>query len=185
MPESTPIYGIPYPCLTDVVDAAAFQDFADAVDAALAAVNVVATEALNRPAATVLQLGAPLALAVGVTTTATYNTEVMDNDGMGNLGVANDRLTVQTAGTYLVTFNATISTNGGVLTAGSVALGRSGSILYRKKDGNPLNSSVSLNIAGVFDAAVGQTFSGHLVYAGTVAGEATLAQLSARLVNRL
>jgi len=182
MPESTPIYGITYPCATDVIDAAAFQTFANDVDSAIATVNAVSTDALNRPAARIINFGMQ-ALVNGASTAAIYDTEVFDNDGMANLGVSNDRLTVQTAGTYLVMGNTRI--DGAPIQSASVGLFKNGTINYRAKEGDATGFlQILVGIAGVFDAVPGDFFQAFLIYRGGGAGNATFTELSARMVNR-
>lgn len=48
MPETTPIYGFPYPCPGDPINATDFQDLADAIDAQMAVIQDDMDLALNR-----------------------------------------------------------------------------------------------------------------------------------------
>jgi hypothetical protein len=54
------------------------------------------------------------AITNDVITTITFGTEDADTDGMANLGVSNDRLTVQRAGWYLAYFNVDWDAPGGL-----------------------------------------------------------------------
>jgi hypothetical protein len=185
MPATTPIYGITYPCAGDVINAAAFATFATSVDAALASVNLTATEALTRPVA---RLAGDISVAVAVNTefTGTYNVVLFDNDAMANLGVSNDRLTVQTAGTYLVTYSDNISA-GNPATATAVSVYKNGVLEARSKDDFITSaSSFQLEVAALFDAVPGDFFTGSSWWLGTPGAndDSTSRHLTARLVNR-
>lgn len=49
MPDTTPIYGFPYPCPDEVVNAASFTALANAIDTKLLDLQADETAALNRP----------------------------------------------------------------------------------------------------------------------------------------
>lgn len=182
MPESTPVYGITYPCATDVIDAADFATFATDVDNALAILNDLSQTALTRPAARIT--GSVISLPTGVDTLATYIAEDFDNDGMADLAVSTSRLTVQTAGTYMVIFEAIIN-SATTNTSAAVAIAKNGTIEYRKKDGNTTNSLMPLLVAGLFDAVPGDFFTGLGYWTGTGGpSDIFVPVLSARMVNR-
>lgn len=150
MPGTTPDLGLPFPYLDEVVDAADVEALADAVDTELAASIAAATLTTERPAALVKRTSGTQAFSTGAgAASLTYNTEIFDNDGMANLGVNNERLTVVTPGVYLISafwfldtsYNvttvtssrATITINGSIL-AGRTArftLGGAFGIMHR------------------------------------------------------
>lgn len=105
MPDATDVFGIPYPCLGEVVGPAAFNAYSAAVEAALAVVDVSATRALLPPGAGV---GLSQAVAVGVATNCTYTAEYWDDvTNMATVGTTS--LTAPTNGIYLATANISIS----------------------------------------------------------------------------
>lgn len=101
MPASTPVYGITYPCGGDTIDADAFATFASTMDAALAQGAADLAAVTDKPNAQLSAITAQT-VVINTSTNLTFETEVYDNDGMGNLATNNDRLTCQTAGAYFV-----------------------------------------------------------------------------------
>lgn len=182
MPESTPIYGIPYPCPGETIDSDVFADFANAVDAAMTAVAATSVEALNRPNAKV-QLTASDALAAGVELQLTFDVEAWDNDGMANVPAV-DALTIQTAGTYLVVGASTIATTGGTFTVAQIALKRNATTLYVRRDNSIDLSAVSLYLTGLIDCVPGDVITLHGQKYGSMTGTASSNSLSARMINR-
>lgn len=184
MPASTPIYGIPYPCPGETIDATVFANFANAVNAAVISVNTLSDSALNRPTAQVYANGTPTVLASGVLTVITFTTEIWDNDGLANLGPFPTRLTVVTPGTYMVTYSDVI-TGGATTTSGTFALSKTGTVGYRIKEGNPSNAPVACNVSGIFDAVPGDFFQAFAIWNGTGGpGSASQGRLTCTLVNR-
>lgn len=111
MPANTP-RGYTYPEYGDPADfPAQLQDFAEDVDADVAALVARQTAALNRPSARV-SATANQAIAANTNTIVTWATEEYDNAAMANLGVNNDRLTFTETGIYLVTAEVNFSSNG-------------------------------------------------------------------------
>ena len=111
MPANTP-RGYTYPLYTDPNNFPAdMADFANDVDADVAALVARQTAALNRPSARVSATANQL-IAANTNTFATFATEEYDNAAMANLGVNNDRLTLTSTGIYLVTAEVNFSSNG-------------------------------------------------------------------------
>lgn len=136
MPGSTPVYGIVYPCGDDTIDTSVFQTFADSLDAALVTGQAELDAATQKPSAQVYQSGTvAISIASGTDTTATFTTEVFDNDGMADLAVNNDRLTIQTGGVYWVAISIQVS---GFTTLSSMTgiIQRNGVDFYRYKSRN-------------------------------------------------
>lgn len=103
MPGTTPTYAIPFPYETETVNATSVKNTADAIDALLNTQITAATAAAKYPAALVKRDTGSQSFATGAAVAnLTYTTEHYDNNGLGNLGVNNERLTIQTAGVYFV-----------------------------------------------------------------------------------
>lgn len=134
MPGSTPLYGITYPCGGDTIDSGVFQTFSETLDAAFVTAQAQLDAATNKPTAQVYASGiATIAIAAATDTTCTFTTEVFDNNGMANLGVNNDRLTIQTGGVYWVEMMVQITGGFTTLTSQSAILQVNGSDFYRYK----------------------------------------------------
>lgn len=134
MSDSTPVYGIVYPCGDDTIDTGIFQEFAESLDAAFVAGQAELDAATKRPTAQVYQNGlVAIAITAATDTTCTYTTEVFDNGGMANLGVNNDRLTIVVGGVYWVELMIQITGGFTTLTSQSAILQVNGSDFYRYK----------------------------------------------------
>lgn len=181
MPGVTPVYGIPYPCTNDAVTVASFQDFADAVDAALTTLNTLADEALTRPTAKVFN-SATQTIVGGVLTTAIFNSEIWDSDNLADLGVNNDRFTIQTPGTYLLTAQTTF-TGAGALATGAIGLSLNGVTHYRIKDRDGTGFRVTVDALGLFTCVAGDILRATFESSGSNA-DCFFSQMSVRLINR-
>lgn len=112
MPGTTPSHSIPYPLMTEVVDSASVKNLADSVDALLNTAITTATSYTKRPAALVKRDSGTQSFATGAgLANLTFTTEHYDNNGMGNLGTNNERITIQTAGVYLLVASWEISSS--------------------------------------------------------------------------
>jgi hypothetical protein len=112
MPGTTPLHSIPYPLLTEGVDSISVKNLADAVDALLNGSLTTAVSYTKRPAALVKRDTGTQSFASGAAlASVTYTTEHYDSNGIGNLGTNNERLTIQTAGVYLLAASWTISSS--------------------------------------------------------------------------
>lgn len=95
------ILGIPYPESVEVIDADQVKDLADAIDALFAADILAIQDGLRPPGARVRST-ANQAFANATDVTCVFGAEDYDVGGMANLGVNNERLTIQHDGYYLV-----------------------------------------------------------------------------------
>lgn len=112
MPGTSPTLGIPFPYLNEVADAVSVENLADEVDTELAASITAATLTTRRPAALIKRTTGTQSFATGAGfANLTFTTEMYDNDGMGNLGVNNERLTVVTPGVYFISALAFLDTS--------------------------------------------------------------------------
>lgn len=133
MPGMTPVLGIRYPCSGDTIDPSVFANFTNDIQAALLTGDAAVASAANRPAALVRGVVPTQSVVINVSTTMTYTTEVFDNDGMADLAVNNDRLTVRTGGVYLCGALVTTLTGFGTLVSMAVRLLVNGVVVYRYK----------------------------------------------------
>lgn len=159
MPGLTSPQNYPYPLYTEAANGAPqIQALADAIDDSIVAAQTTISNATNRKqcrASAVVNQSIP----DNVFTTLTYTTENADTDNMINLGVNNTIATVNTAGHYLVTVECEFAAN---------ATGDRSVIIIWSGGGFTVNkrvraSSVSITrfvVSEVFNATVGQTFSG-------------------------
>lgn len=184
MPESTPVFGIPYPCANEVLTKEHFRDFAIAVDDACVVLGALADAALRRPTVRITNWGTLfVAFPDGVPTTVPFDAIFFDNDGMADL--ASSSLVVQTAGAYLITagsYDIDLSTP--ALTSTLLEIRVNGTSRYgRRFPPQVVNSEAGWNIAGVWDLDVGD----QITYVVTVTGDnfsGGAHNFSARLVTR-
>ena len=119
MPASTPVYGITYPCSGENINADAFLTFANTMQTALTTAAAEVESVTSRPNAQINAVS-NFSITVNTDTTLTFVSEMYDNDGLADLAVNNDRLTIQTPGVYL--FNAFADLTGGFATLTSFSL---------------------------------------------------------------
>jgi hypothetical protein len=102
VPGLTPNVSLRYPLYTEPVDGAQqIKNLADDINAALLATQT-SIGAITARKSAVVSATTNQSNPNTVATIMTYVSEILDNDNMANLGVNNDRLTVQTNGLYLV-----------------------------------------------------------------------------------
>lgn len=118
MGGTTPIYGIPYPYIDEVINATMFQNFANAVDAATSTVQTAVNQNLDKPQVEVIANSMAIPLNT-LTTVNTWSNPERDNTGMFNAG-APDRLTIQVPGVYMIQIARSSLNLGGASTQTSV-----------------------------------------------------------------
>jgi hypothetical protein len=112
MPGTTTPNLLPFPYLLETVDSDSVRLLAEAVDAKLNTSITNATTTTKRPAALVMRDSGTQSFATGAAmANLTYTTEKFDNNAMGNLGTNNERLTIATAGVYLITARVRLVTS--------------------------------------------------------------------------
>lgn len=182
MPGATPNFAIPYPCSGDTIDPGVFEDFADAVEAALTTVAMAAEAARIRPRILVTGVGvAANGVTLNVPTTATPVTSTAaSNNGTG--------ITVTQAGVWMVSAN--------FVTSGAVTnvVGNRGSIvgpgtqLYRRHLGlstTPADGFQDINVSGLFLLAPADTLTPQYFWTGTGVNVSVSVQVSAALIARV
>lgn len=112
MPGSTSL-GLRYPLPWETVTAQSYQDLAEDIDSVLDTIDLLETKARVPPMAMVTLFGSNVTVPQAVHTVVTFDSEVMDNANLSNLGVNNDRLTLS-AGVWFV--NAYALATGGTTT---------------------------------------------------------------------
>lgn len=167
MPETTPIYGFPYPCLDEAVSFTDFEALGDAVDAKLLEVQADADYAVGRYNVS-QNAGSQAGIAAGVET-------VMTNVGA--------QYVVPVSGVYLTFVDVDI------LAVTSITWNR----MRVRLNGVPTYGRTTNNENGFFRyqvvpcpliAAAGDTISCAFLYGGT--GTATVSMyLSSRLIVRI
>lgn len=185
MPGTTPGLALPFPYENETVNSVSVKNLADSIDTALAASITAATLTTRRPAALVKRATGTQSFATGAAlANLTYDTEMFDNDGMGNLGVNNERLTVVTAGVYMISLFWFLdpSTNTSQVTSNFAQITINGSILAARKSRQVLGGAISimhrLNAADII--------RGQFQWAGTSSPKnITQAALAARWVCSL
>lgn len=166
---STPNFAIPYPCAGETVDCDDFALFTEGIQDALTSLDALNTEVLNRPAAHIQAFANGQTFTVNVATNVIFDTVFFDNDGMANLTVNNDRLTVQNPGMYLVSGNLRTGASFTTITSQSNALSLNGTILYRKKESSDNNNLMYIPSAiGLMNCVAGDVI--RLVYLWTGTG---------------
>lgn len=135
MPGTTPLYAIPFPYETETVDSVSVKNTADAVDALLNTQITAALAASKFPAALVKRDTGTQSFATGAAlANLTFTTEHYDNNGMGNLGVNNERLTIATAGVYFVAGAVFLdSSNNENITMAELTLTLNGTMVMARK----------------------------------------------------
>lgn len=161
----TPNWNIPYPCAGETIDCTVFQAFTQAIQDAVTGLDDLSTDILNRPAAKVT--GGSQAIAVGVSTNATYTTEVYDNAAMANLGVNNDRLTITTSGMYMVTAWSVLGSGFTTITSNAVAITNNATVLYRKKNSSDTNLTMAVSVTGLINCTAGDVLRASILWTGT------------------
>lgn len=112
MPGTTTPNSFPFPFLLETVDSDSVRLLAEAVDTKLNTAIAAAAVTTKRPAALVMRdTGTQSFASAAAMANLTYTTEKFDNNGLGNLGTNNERLTIQTAGVYLITGRVRLVTN--------------------------------------------------------------------------
>lgn len=181
MPGVTPNWSIPYPCAGETVDCTIFSSFTNAIQDALTGMDELSTDVLNRPATSVT--GSSQAIAVAVSTNATYTTEVYDNGTMADLAVNNDRLTVQVPGMYMITAYSDLGSPFTTMTSNAAAITVNGVVLYRKKNSSDTNLDMNVTVTGLVNCLAGDIIRMSILWTGTGGPLNTFTStLSARLV---
>lgn len=171
MPDTTPIYGFPYPCVDELVDVSDFEALGDAIDAKLLEVQADANHAIGRY--NVSQSGGSQAgIAVGVETVLTNPTA---------------QYVVPESGVYLVMIDV-LTTAATTITAARLRVRLNGVAQFGRTYNHEVAGiapALPWQVAsGVIIAAAGDTISCAYLYQGS--GTATVQiYISVRQVIRI
>lgn len=178
MPGSTPVLGIPYPFSGEPVGPADFQNFANAVDALVNTDETTVAGLIDPPLAWVTA-GAGFAAAQNVETTATWTIEIYDNDTMFVAGTP-DRLTINTAGVYMVSIEAGLS-GFATITSFRVGVFQNGTRRFAERKGDDAGAhNYSTSLCGLVACNVADFLQLRVLWTGT-GGPATIE--SARMIT--
>lgn len=109
MPGLTPNEFFPYPYMGETVNATSWQNLATAIDAALASVALVATDAKKPPTAIVRESVGGTAITVATNTNILFNSNTfVDPTSMHSTSVNTDQVILPEAGIYLVRGSITL-----------------------------------------------------------------------------
>lgn len=169
MPESTPIYGFPYPCPGDTIDATDFADLANAVDAQMLIVQGAMDYALGR-----YNVQQPVSSQAGLLP----GVETI-------LASAGSTYVIPADGFYLAAFRLTLLAVAGVHASHRIRLRLATVAIpgYTQAIGN-LGASSQLTGVPIF-ATAGQTVDIGVTYFGTGTGTVNGMQLDVRQVVRV
>jgi len=167
----------------EAINAATFASFATAVEAAVSGVDVLRTLSLNRDSALVAA-SVGTNVAVGVATTITYDTEQWDVGGLANLGVSNDRLTIQRNGVYMFRFGSNSEVAATTMTSCAVIITKNAvAFAERKQDITAGTSTHGVQASAMSSCVAGDIIRVQYLWTGTGGPLAITARLGARLVT--
>lgn len=180
MPGSTPNFAIPYPCAGENIDPSVFQDFADAVEAAIASVEADANTALNRSNAAARFNGT--STAAGVVT----QLDMSSADFQNNVSIPGaDNFVIIDAGIYMVTLEAGSTTVSTTVTSWAAEIRQNTTVRYRRKvSPDPATSTAGfLNVVGLLVCAAADSIDFTWEWTGAginlvVPGRATICKIS-------
>lgn len=178
MPESTPIFGIPYPVFGETITPVHFQNFANSIDTLLDTNQALIEGGLDRPYVQVLNN--QISLTQAVDTLLTFNNvdvdggiPSVDNDGMFD-PLNPDRVTVQTAGVYMVTITDITVSGFTTLTSWRITLLHNSVIRYAERKNEASSSDApEISLNGLIVCNVSDTLQARGLWTGT-GGPATI-----------
>ena len=182
MPGQTPILGIRYPLLGETIDPAAFANFANDVNSAVAANQTLASDAFNRKMCLIPAL-IPQSFTVNVETSITFtNTSLAqrpfrDNDNMFNAG-SPTQLTINTAGIYMIISRDMAVNAFTTMVSIRNAIFRNGVLVFaeRRNEQDGSTSSMLETIEALVRCEAGDIITNRILWNGT-GGPATMSQL--------
>lgn len=168
MPDTTPIYGFPYPCPDEVISPMAFTNLANAIDAKLAEVNADMVFALNRPNFDFTS-GAGQVINPGVNTTLT---------------MASSTYTVTVAGVWVLWVNVLYTATPPTITFQNARIRLNGVDQFGFSNDTENNNTIPVRVVGPVVAAAGDVITTTFLYTGT--GTASVVGLlSGKLICRI
>jgi|GEM_PF-2535031 len=165
MPGATPVFGIPYPFVGEVVDPSIWQDFAETIDGLVNGMETTVAGLLDRPAAWVTTNSQ--AMVINTETTVSFSSIRYDNDGMFSLGTPT-QFTVVTPGVYLVHIDGAIS-DFATLTSWRIGVFQNGvrKFAERKNEATSGGFGMQTSLSGLIACQVGDTIQHRGIWTGT------------------
>lgn len=166
---TTPVWSLPYPCAGETIDPSIFCDFSQAVDEGLALINANAEFVANRPNARIDRTANLNTFAAGVTSNVQFNSEVVDNSGMVNLGSSSTDVVIPVAGVYWACFSVGGFSTFTTWTRYQMVVTQNGtSLIFRKyivavAQGTPADNTIQ----GVLVCQAGDIIRGTFTFFGT------------------
>lgn len=150
MPETTPIYGFPYPCEGEDVSPVAFANLATAIDTKMLELQSDQYEALNRY--NQMSLSASNAIVAGAETV---------------ISGASSTYTIPVDGVWLISAKTvTTSVVGGVPTSHRLRVRKNAVVQYGNRQ-NPETATYDIQAVGSLVAAAGDIISFTFLFGGT------------------
>jgi hypothetical protein len=164
---TTPNYAIPYPCSGDVIDPDVFAAWAQGIDAAIADVDLLASQASTRPSLSVRTAAGGQAIATGVATDLTF-TALIFGEGV-SFTAPSTTVTITEAGLYRVTGQMTNPVNVTTVTRFRIIVNASTGRRVSRNTAftTPRVSGLPIQASGLFVAPVGTTFTVNAQWVGT------------------
>lgn len=138
MPQTTPIYGFPFPCPGETITAAAFTNLANAIDTKLLDLRTQESSALHRPRAEQSRLGFNVVVATDTTITGAGSTYVIPADGIYIVSV-----------TYVIDSGFSPGASGGRAIIRQNGTNRFASVLHAPASGGSPKQTLSCPIIGI------------------------------------
>jgi hypothetical protein len=185
MPGTTPEMGIVYPCEGENIDPGVFATYADTTQAAISEVEALEASLLRPPAVFVRRASAFQSIAAGASTSASFEGEGYDTDNMFTL-VSPAQITVQSAGTYVASYNFQLGSQPTTLTSTRLSIQVNGvEFAYEKSDEGTgaFNSDDGMWISALLPSLlVGDVITFVILFTGTgnlgTIGIATVTRMS-------
>jgi hypothetical protein len=149
MPDTTPIFALPYPCPGDIVDATDFQDLANAIEAVMVNIEADYTLALNR--FNVDLSGAVQTIPAGVDTVITTPQYTIPAGG---------------AGIYVVSAHLFPASAPATINATRIRVRQGVTSRFGFTQNNELNTTRNVMTNGPIVAAAGDVISGTVLFSG-------------------
>ena len=168
MPATTPIFGFPYPCPGDTINASVFVNLANAIDAKLLEVQADQVFALNRPNVD-LDFSSTQVINPGVVTTLTTTDSTYN---------------ITTAGVWVVWLEVRDTVAPATITYQRAQVLQNAVAKFAFSHDSDNNNPVPCRPVGPIVAAAGDVITGTILYTGT--GTMTVeTKLSAKLLCRI
>jgi hypothetical protein len=163
MAGTTPVFGLPYPHMSDPIDPAAFAALASAIEAVLAGTQQLLDLRL-RPPTVALQISSVAVIAPATPTTLSFGSEFYDSHGMWSSGT---NVTVQLTGIYHVGFTDAVMAGFATHTSTEFIIRVNGVNTLTERRFASLASSENLSFGGLLILNAGDVITVQCQFSGT------------------